>query len=324
MEEDNVVNEIERQFRFFEREIRLAEKVSSQIQMSASMGQIEKELSEFAAAQKLWATQLQDVMSTMVQPYRQAQKMFESFRIPTLPVIDLSALDKALAYINRMLQQDILSAMEGFFKTYEELPPRLQKALLQLGEYGWYLDMQMPFGSIPQLLEAFAEGNMEEAEAAMVEYFEGRLDGIEESITREFPHRAHLIRAAFVAHRRGEYVLSIPVLLAQVDGICEEVFRGSFFTKRNGKPKTAWFVEQIVLDDFQAALLAPLTQTLPINVSQHERPAGSHALNRHTVLHGEALDYGSKVNSLKAISLINYVAHVTGEWADSIDDVLQD
>ena len=80
--------------------------------------------------------------------------------------------------------------------------------------------------------------------------------------------------------------------------------------KRNRKPRTAIYVEQIAADTYRATLLSPLAQTLPIGASEHERPEDFNELNRHMVLHGESLDYGTKINSLKAISLINYVAHV--------------
>ena len=69
-------------------------------------------------------------------------------------------------------------------------------------------------------------------------------------------------------------------------------------------------MEQIAADTYGAALLSPLAETLPIGASEYERPTGFDELNRHMVLHGESLDYGTKINSLKAISLINYVAHV--------------
>jgi hypothetical protein len=59
-----------------------------------------------------------------------------------------------------------------------------------------------------------------------------------------------------------------------------------------------------------AALLSPLAQTLPIGASERQRNEEFIGLNRHMVLHGESLNYGNKINSLKAISLINYVAHV--------------
>ena len=39
-------------------------------------------------------------------------------------------------------------------------------------------------------------------------------------------------------------------------------------------------------------------------------------LNRHQVLHGEVVDYGTEENSLKAISLLNYCATVLPEPAD--------
>ena len=63
-------------------------------------------------------------------------------------------------------------------------------------------------------------------------------------------------------------------------------------------------------DALMATLLSPLAQTLPIGESELERGKGFSGLNRHIILHGDSLDYGNKINSLKAISLINYVAHV--------------
>ena len=36
-------------------------------------------------------------------------------------------------------------------------------------------------------------------------------------------------------------------------------------------------------------------------------------LNRHAVMHGESLDYGSEENGLKAVSLLNYVSYILSE-----------
>jgi len=49
---------------------------------------------------------------------------------------------------------------------------------------------------------------------------------------------------------------------------------------------------------------------LPISASQNERDDKFNELNRHQVLHGESTSYDSEINSLKAISLINYLAQV--------------
>jgi hypothetical protein len=204
-------------------------------------------------------------------------------------------------------------AFEGLQKSLQRLQnlsPRTQEAVLLLGFHGWYLDLEMTLPQLWTLEKALSDGNTAKAEETLAEYFEGRSDDIENSIIKRFPRREHLLRPAFGAHRRQEYVLSIPVFLTQTDGICKDATNHYFFLKRYNKPQTAHYVEQIAADALTASLLSPLARTLPISASERERSSGDNALNRHAVLHGEALNYGTKINSLKAISLINYVAHI--------------
>jgi hypothetical protein len=162
--------------------------------------------------------------------------------------------------------------------------------------------------AIWEIKKAISSGEVEDVEEALVEYFDGQLEEIEKSFSAKFPHRSHIIRSAIKAHCNGEYFLSIPVLLAQTDGICKEVVDQYLFMKRDRKPRTAIYVEQVATDTYKAALLSPLAASTPISFSEYEREEGFNLLNRHMVLHGESLDYGSKVNGLKAISLVNYVS----------------
>jgi hypothetical protein len=138
------------------------------------------------------------------------------------------------------------------------------------------------------------------------------LDFIENRIVSKFPHRAKIINSAFSAHKRGEYELSIPIFFAQTDGICYEVINQHLFMRLRGekKPSTAIYVDSIASDTFRHALLSPLSQPLPISASKNERDESFNELNRHQVMHGESFDYGTEINGLKSISLLNYVAHV--------------
>lgn len=264
------------------------------------------------------ALEVQEALRQSMQPIIEAQNSLEKALEPILAQQEswkkLAESVQMLAVqatdFQESIQQLVTLSFEPLQKTFRELPPRTREALLLLGEQGWYFDLEMPIQGLWQLTDALLEGNVTEAEEALVEYFESRLSEIEQSITARFPHREHLVRAAFNAHRRQEYALAIPVLLAQTDGICKEVSNQYLFMKQNKRPRTAIYVEQIAADSFTAALLSPLAQTLPISASESGRPEGANALNRHAVLHGESLNYGSKINSLKAISLINYVAHV--------------
>lgn len=221
---------------------------------------------------------------------------------------DFSPLTKQIQVYQQSFRNIISPAFEELQRSFKELPPKIQEALLALAAQGWYLDTNMGLSSLWELKEALLNGKISEAEDALVEYFEERIEQIEQSITALFPHRAHIIESAFRAHKNEEYYLSIPVFLAQTDGICKEVFDQYLFMKKDKKPQTAVYVEKITMDTLEAALLSPLANTTPIGASEHERKEEFSQLNRHTVLHGESLNYGSKVNSLKAVSLINYVS----------------
>lgn len=268
--------------------------------------QFQKSLQPIIESQRAF----QKALGPILAEQERWKKLIQPIELLKYVLPDLTSLTKRALEVKKSIEGFISPAFEQLQRSFREIPPRTQEALLLLGRHGWYLDLEMPLPGLWELKKALAEGNVVEAEDALVEYFEGRMDEIEKSVIERFPKRQKLIRAAFDAHRRQEYELSIPVLLAQTDGICKEVFSEYLFIKHNRKPRTAIYVEQLASDTYRAALLSPLAQTLPIGASEHERNEGFSELNRHMVLHGESLDYGSKINSLKAISLINYVAHV--------------
>lgn len=209
----------------------------------------------------------------------------------------------------RTLQESsTFPVLERIAENVRKLPLKTQAALTLFGEHGWYVDFEMSLPRIWNLSSALSNGDIAEAEQALVAYYDGRNDEIEKSIIVKFPERKKLVTAAFNAHRRGEYELSIPVLLAQTDGICKEAFGEYLFRKYNKRPRTAIYVASLKPDVITGAILSPLTENLPIGQSEDERNDDFNGLNRHMVIHGESLNYGTQINGLKAISLINYVA----------------
>jgi hypothetical protein len=250
-----------------------------------------KHLTTFVAKLQESTRQIHNHFSPIIE---QQKKLQENIH----PILD----------IQKQIQKLFSPALELSQNIFIELPLKTQEALIELGKNGWFLDLEMTPSELWELNEALITGDVKKAENTLIEHFKGRLSEIEKSVIDDFPHRKKIIMAAFRAHERREYELSIPVLLAQTDGICYDTTNEYLFLKQNKKPKTAIYVEQHVSNKLRLALLQPLMQVLPIGASESERDDDFNELNRNMVLHGESLDYGTEVNSLKAISLINYVS----------------
>jgi hypothetical protein len=229
---------------------------------------------------------------------------------------DFSSIAAQVHEFQGNLNALIVPAFKEIAEVWRKLPERTQNALMILGTHGWYLDLEMPLPGLWELEKALVDDDANGAEEALVDYFRERTPEIEKSIINNFPHRAKILSSAFKAHSCSEYDLSVPVFLAQADGICQELIGIELFRKRKDVPATARYVETLAMDSFMAALLYPLSVALPISASKHERGNTFIGLNRHLVLHGESTGYGTELNSLKAISLLNYITQVLRDRKD--------
>lgn len=207
--------------------------------------------------------------------------------------------------------------LRNLVEAFQSLPERMQRAVMTLAQEGWFVSPDLPVSGPIDAAIHFASGERDTGNGVLVAYFESNLRDIENTLTNALPHRVVLIRAAFAAHRRREYELSIPVLLSQADGVCFDLAKASLFQSMRAqgrheaaRPATAVYVDAMGRDAFWTALLSPLGQKIPINYSAGERGQSFQGLNRHLIMHGESLDYGTRINSLKCISLLSYAAWV--------------
>ncbi|MEE9279719.1 MAG: hypothetical protein V3V67_06050, partial [Myxococcota bacterium] len=167
-----------------------------------------------------------------------------------------------------------------------------------------------------ELEEFLLAGDVERADEVLCTYYDSVLDDVRETIIAAFPQRAKVLVKAFEAHTRGDYELSVPVLLVQADGIAQESIRIGLYQKKNGEPATRSYVDNLSADGFMSGFLEPLRLALPLTAPTASRGGAPVGLNRHQVLHGESVEYGTKKFSLQAISLVAYVVWVLGERED--------
>ena len=89
----------------------------------------------------------------------------------------------------------------------------------------------MGLGDSVRWARALSGPNAEAANAELCTYFDNRLASLEAALREKYPRRASVLSAAFNAHRRGDYYCSIPVLLSQTEGICNELVGKSPYSR---------------------------------------------------------------------------------------------
>lgn len=187
----------------------------------------------------------------------------------------------------------------------------------KLAEFGWYVDPGMPLFAPTQLARALSEEEGEEEVQRVIRaYYVQRLDAIEETVRTSFPLRDEILRDAFEAHRDGKYNLSVPVLLAQADGMWLDRVSKSLFMGRE-RSEAVSDLDQKNQQRFFEPLIGVVGESIPLWMSPDQRGVTFAELNRHQVLHGEVVDYGTEENSLKAIAFLSFSCwvldnHVSG------------
>jgi hypothetical protein len=221
---------------------------------------------------------------------RRAQKAVENYLLPFEGPL-------------RKMGEEFTTIAKGF----AEYPENVKASLLVMSQHGWYLDLMMGMSEPIRFKKGAEEGRLEAVEAEMVEHFEERFDVIKEELIQHYPRRRAILEEAFQAHKNGQYLISIPALLAQIDGICFDVVNACFFVGGERK-KIIAHLTGVASNSIAKAFLAPFEEEMLVAMSKKSRPQGFMGLNRHAVLHGESVDYGTKENGLRAISLLNYVS----------------
>lgn len=201
----------------------------------------------------------------------------------------------------------------NFTENIKRLPDRTRYAQRKLAERSWYLLPQVPASIILQLVEMFDADYVEAVDALMIQMVEHYLEEVEAKLIIEFPRRESSLEAAFALHREERYVASVPLFLMQADGICEETLGTTFFyTKVNNEegviePLTRAVIESLQLEVFTEMMLEPLMSAGSISSNPGESKRYPNILNRHEIVHGQNTEYATKINSLKAISLVGYL-----------------
>ncbi|CAG2383049.1 MULTISPECIES: hypothetical protein [Burkholderia] len=184
-----------------------------------------------------------------------------------------------------------------------------ERAIRHASAHNWFIQPESEVRLFEEIDDC--RSNVAELDILMSESTRALLADIEHRTAHDFPPRAHIVSEAFELHRAGRYLASIPLMLATAEGIGWDDTGKSLFNVHRNRPEIAGWIDKNPERYHGITFLSALMESHPM---AKPRPG---FLNRHQVLHGRQLDYGSELFSLQAISLLGFVG-----WAFSDDGLI--
>jgi len=215
--------------------------------------------------------------------------------------------------INARIAADLAKLADSVHRFKAGLPDKLTTLAMN----GWFIyGFRTPSQAIYPIASLFETSRVNEGNQAMCRHFNNVAPDIEADLTKRFSKRAVILKRAFEAHKAANYELSVPVLLAQADGIARDTFgknipRFSIYTRSKSRKKKI----KKTIDKFAGeALLGSdiidvLLIKMPLNASEGDAELIKGVLSRNQILHGADTDYATLTNSCRAISWLDYVSY---------------
>jgi hypothetical protein len=231
-------------------------------------------------------------------------------------VFDLSSLgvSKSLRDLTLTLKSILDSP---FFKQY-----RFDKETLDaFRDAGWPVAPSMSPSLRKRIVELHHQGKRKFASQVIIGYYHRNSYKILRKTVeswkehRLFIPRMHILNSALDAHCRKQYILSVPSLLPQIEGILSDFAKENSLDVRYGK------IQKVYNTAIDAAnknsdwvIVGALTFLLENNIysftdfnQEINRPFQKRKLTRHTILHGLSVNYNKSAMSLKGFLILDAI-----------------
>ncbi|GIM48535.1 hypothetical protein DNHGIG_40840 [Collibacillus ludicampi] len=249
--------------------------------------------------QELFGRNLQSRLAQVAKQTRHVSDVFKPIS---------GALEKAAGLFNN----------ENIKKAIQETTDDIEKFKLIMLKIGYPAHYEIPIITARKIVRFYKERTLEETKNFVKEflikfYDNNKVDRIVQrwKEIKWISPRLRLLNEAVEAHISGKYFLSVSTLIPQFEGIIADYFKHTGFLKQNTLKEyisnllqdedtfsmdstVLYFYLDIVLDDFK-----------------HGEPINSQ-MSRHAILHGYDVDYGTEINSLCSILLIDYLLFKIG------------
>ena len=183
-----------------------------------------------------------------------------------------------------------------------------QNGLTSIANYGWYIDARITLGHANDLMERAINGEVQFLDNYFSKYYGENMEHLAESITKRQNSREKIVMEGVQCHNEGKYYASTILFLSQADGTCN----GQLFRTKKEKESLKKYLAKTESRSFNNILFQMITSENTIDEGYSKKEKNGNSLNRHSVVHGLDVDFGTRINSLKAFSLLTFVT----DWVD--------
>lgn len=228
---------------------------------------------------------------------------------------------------------NLFGSVERWHEIFEKFKKQQERNSKLVGNSGWFFSPSLMNNSMLDInitLDKIKEGDQNAIFLLSKKYFaENNFEQLDVCVQKwkrntYFKKREDLIKEAIYNHKNRAYASAITLLLTQLEGIAGEVCDDSpsiNISKESGKSKDK------ILESFKnnnlknsilysdSVLLAidsyifASTKRLQMNAVFSSSFQGM--LNRHGILHGNILEFGTEANSYKCILLMDILCYLT-------------
>ncbi|MEH6711168.1 MAG: hypothetical protein V7733_08115 [Paraglaciecola polaris] len=190
------------------------------------------------------------------------------------------------------------------------LPENIRIFSEEAAMIGWFSTSESFLG---EMKKAFDQG-----QAALDQYMINEIDSnyvkIKSSILSLHSNRKEILTCAFELHERMNWIASIPLFLSQTEGVFSENVGSFLFSEHTQRKEKLAEKFRERAEQYMPYLYSPfeVETQFSSSISSKSQAKKRNGPNRNGILHGSRkhLDYGSKINSYKCISLLSYVSMV--------------
>jgi len=262
----------------------------------------------------------QNRLSKIIEPYNRILKMLEptqrhidstsQFTLMKESIMRMRTIESRIPVIDPALREHA-ERMNKIRESIDSFNKSLPSYLITIASYGWYLDLQTDADLSIRLASYIDNGEIEKADYYLIDYYLNSFEIIIDKLKTNHHKRIRIFEEIKLGFDNSYFNLVVPSILTQIDGICHDWTKKLFFIKNKKNEKNPFLPnvsnELITFNNkFMEAFLAPFFNDAPIFAHEDNLVLFPGGFNRHKVLHGLDTEFGTKLNCLKALSLLSY------------------